>query len=172
MSLGGVNRFRFGPAAPDEDIVYGACRPGRIGASGAEAVDEWITFMQTQGIERVCCLLAEPPDDSPRLLGAYREAFGPECVCHAPITDYSFVDPELLQETILPFLRTAAARAEPVVVHCSAGSGRTGQILVAWLVCERNYSFLDALATVRQQGRTPTEAGDHRQLRARIADCE
>lgn len=124
--------------------------------------------MQNRGIERVCCLLADP---SPQLLAAYRDAFCDERVCHAPITDYSFVDHERLHGTILPFLRTAPAHEEPVVVHCSAGSGRTGQVHVAWLVCERTYAFPEALEIVHQQGRRPTEAGDRRQLRDRLAEC-
>lgn len=91
--------------------------PGRIGPGGAEAVDEWLTFMHAQGIEHVCCFLADILDDYPRLLESYRDAFGPDRVCHAPIVDYAFVDLELLHATIRQFLRTPADHDELVDVH-------------------------------------------------------
>lgn len=161
-------------AAPDEPIVHGACRPGYdTGDAGRAAVGEWIASANEAGIERVCCLLDGKLDRYDGLLESYREAFGADRVCHAPVPDYSLVDRGTLFGTILPFLRDARDASEPVVVHCSAGSGRTGHVLVAWLVCERGYSLDGALATVvtASERRNPTEAGSREELRALVEDC-
>lgn len=151
---------RFGPADPDEDYVYGSCSPGWHSAGEHETVlDEWIQFVQSQGIERVCCLLAgRQLDRDDANVGRYREAFGAEKVRHAPIPDYQLATRETLTEQILPFLEEAVEQDEPVVVHCLSGIGRTGQVLAAWLVAAREYEPEAAVETVREMGRDPTEA--------------
>jgi protein-tyrosine phosphatase len=144
---------RFGPAAPDEPIVFGAAGPGA-------QPEAWLKFMQAQGMRRVCCLL---PRSSVEMYG---QTFGSDGlrptaghrVCLAPIGDFQVVDRGLLQDVILPFLLAADQAQEPVVVHCGGGIGRTGQVLVAWLIVGRGYAVSDAIATVQQQGRNPYEA--------------
>lgn len=160
---------RFGPAAPDEGIVHGACRPGN-GRAGTpnEDVDGWLSFVRDRGIERVCCLLTRRQlvryDD---LLGTYEAAFGPDAVRHAPIRDHRFVDLATLEEEVMPFLRAADRAEEPVVVHCWAGIGRTGHVLALWLARERGYDVDDAIATVRRTGRDPLEAARGRDVDGR-----
>jgi protein-tyrosine phosphatase len=63
-----------------------------------------------------------------------------------------------LREDILPFLAEARESEEKVVVHCLAGIGRTGQILAAWLVYNRDYGPDRAIETVREMGRDPADA--------------
>jgi Dual specificity phosphatase, catalytic domain len=138
-------RDRFGPAAPDESIVFGAAGPGA-------QPEAWLKSMQTQGMRRVCCLV---PRSSSEMYG---QTFGADRVCLAPIADFQVVDRALLQDVILPFLQAADQAQEPVVVHCGGGIGRTGQVLVAWLIVGRGYGVRDAIATVKQQGRNPYEA--------------
>jgi protein tyrosine phosphatase (PTP) superfamily phosphohydrolase (DUF442 family) len=135
---------RFGPAAPDEPIVFGAAGPGT-------QPEDWLRVMQAQGIRRVCCLLPQSPD-------IYAATFGVDRVCMAPIADFQVVDWALLQDVILPFLKAADQSQEPVVVHCGGGIGRTGQVLVAWLIVGRGMAAADAIAVVKQQGRNPYEA--------------
>jgi protein-tyrosine phosphatase len=154
-----VHEHYLGPAAPDESIVYGACRPGYSpGSAGDGAIDNWASSMREEGIERVVCLLHRPQlARYLDLLGDYERTFGAESVLHAPIKDYHLAD-ESTVDSVVSFLRDADRASEPTVVHCAAGLGRTGITLAAWLVRGRGYDPAEALTTVEEMGRTPREA--------------
>jgi hypothetical protein len=68
------------------------------------------------------------------------------------------VDRDILIDRILPFLASANSKGERVVVHCSGGIGRTGQVLAAWLVSGRGFYNKQAIAAVKKTGRNPYEA--------------
>lgn len=162
MSNMADDAHRFAPAAPDEEVVYGACCPGWHSAASHEtAVDQWLAFLREAGIERVCCLLTGRQLDARDLnVGRYRDAFGAEKVRHAPVPDRRLVGVETLRADVLPFLDSAADTDEPVVVHCLTGIGRTGHALAAWLVHGRGYDPRGAVETVREMGRDPLEPVD------------
>ena len=155
-----LDAHRFGPAAPEEEYVYGSCSPGWHAAADHErCITEWIANMESAGIERVCCLMAGHPSEVRKTnLEAYRRAFGSERVLHAPIPQRQLADPALLNSEILPFLHESRRAEEPVVVHCLAGLGRTGQVLAAWIVDHRGYHPEEAVETVRKMGRDPVDA--------------
>ena len=93
--------YKFAAASANESIVFGAARPGYA----EEGVRQWIEFTIDRDIQRVCCLLTKQQlDRYDNLLGNYRQAFGKEHVCWAPIEDFSLATPELLVDRILPFL--------------------------------------------------------------------
>jgi protein-tyrosine phosphatase len=147
--------YKFASASENEPIVFGAARPGY----GNEQVSEWIEFMQNQDIQRVCCLLSESQLTCySNLLDTYRQTFGFDQICWAPIEDFHLAAPQVLMHQILPFLAIADQNREKVVVHCSGGIGRTGHVLAAWLVAGRGLSSKEAIAAVKQTGRNPYEA--------------
>jgi len=146
---------KFAAASEHELIVFGAAKPGYRD----EEVARWIDFMRCQKVDRVCCLL--PHGKLIRysdLLGTYRKIFGCDRICWAPIADFELADREILVDRILPFLASANSTGDRVVVHCSAGIGRTGHVLAAWLVCGRGFSNQEAIAAVKKTGRNPYEA--------------
>lgn len=153
----------FSAATEGEQIVFGARRPGfPFPYVPAEVLNHWLAFMEQQAIRQVVCLL--PPKQlacyTDDLLAAYRRHFGTENVCWAPIEDFRLAAPELLTNQILPFLIEADRRQQRVLVHCSGGIGRTGHVLVAWLVVKYNLSNAQAIDAVRRTGRNPRESRD------------
>jgi protein-tyrosine phosphatase len=155
------NKFKFSPAAPEESLIYGARRPGYPSRTVPTAlVQEWISFLKHEGVERVCCLLGKHELNfyEDNLLELYEAHFGSESVCWAPIPDYRLCDEETLNHIILPFLDGATRDSQPTVVHCSGGFGRTGHVLAAWLVHGRGFAVHEAMATIRKMGRDPLEA--------------
>ena len=156
--------YNFGPAKKDEVVVYGAERPGyHVPNISPENIEDWIAYMKQQDIQRVCCLLNDKqltlyPIE---LIDVYQNEFGVENVCHAPVEDYHLISADYLTRIVLPFLRQTFIRKQKVVVHCSGGSGRTGHVLVAWLVYFRNSTMEDALEAVKKvngAARNPFEA--------------
>ena len=146
---------KFAAASETELIVFGVARPGY----GDAEIAEWIEFMQGHYIKQVCCLLPDSQLISYRdLLETYRKIFGCDRICWAPIADFELVDRDILLDRILPFLASANSQDERVVVHCSGGIGRTGQVLAAWLVSGRGLSNQQAIAAVKKTGRNPYEA--------------
>ncbi len=153
-----MHKFRLGPAAQKEPIVFGAQGP----AYSLLRISEWIAYMKEQRIHRVCCLLHEDQLKAYKedLLAAYGREFGAGNICWAPIPDYHLCDVGLLKSRILPFLKEADEKNEPVVVHCQGGRGRAGHVLAAWLVFGRGFTVEDAVAAVKVMGRNPHEAAD------------
>lgn len=150
VKLRTVNRLIF-PAAT-WCTVYGSPRPGYPDRKvEREVVEEWIRRAAARGATGVVCLLSERElayyDYD--LLEAYRKAF--EAVLWAPVGDSRLCDPETLRK-ILKFLNERDDEDEITVVHCSAGSGRTGHVLCCWLVFGRCLEPHDAVSVVRGSG--------------------
>ncbi|MCU0535812.1 MAG: dual specificity protein phosphatase family protein [Hydrococcus sp. Prado102] len=147
--------YKFAAACESENIVFGCARPGYSN----EEVKQWLDFMQTQEIKRVCCLLDRTQlNRYSDLLKIYQQIFGIDRVCWTPIADFQLADRETLIQQILPFLAVGDRQNEKVIIHCSGGVGRTGHVLAAWLVSRRGMSNKDAIAAVRRTGKNPYEA--------------
>jgi hypothetical protein len=155
--------FGFGPPLKEEEHVFGSQRPGFPGKFvQKQVVDEWIAYMKKQGVRRVVCLLSDEelgyyPTLVDGLLGAYVESFGPDNVLWAPSQDRRLLSEETIRH-LCHFMHAAVMKDEKTVVHCSAGLGRTGQALAAWLVYYHNLSERKAIKAVEELNRSPMEA--------------
>lgn len=112
--------------------LFRAARPGysatQTSRVGMGEVQSWIEVAQSFGVASIICLLDDEhlglyPDGD--LLGIYRTA-GFE-VAHLPTRDHLI--PPLTPDQLSAVLQFYRNLPKPVVVHCSAGLGRTG---VAW----------------------------------------
>lgn len=169
----------FAPASPQETVLHGSARPGYPAEDVEDAVvTQWTNFMLQRGISRVCCLLSA--NDMRRyylndLTSQYQVAFGSSNVLHEPVEDFHIIRREQLIERIFPFVIAAVGTGRKVVVHCSAGQGRTGLVMFAWLVMHRGMDPDLALATVNEMGRNPLETfggkGDGEMIARRIGLC-
>ena len=153
-----------------DTIVFGAEWPGQTRPDpsaaltprgplvGSAVVDAWCIFMESQGIRRVLCLLtpAELGFYSDDLLARYAGHFPPIAdggesrVMSAPPGE------EGAYGKIMHFLRAAERAAEPLVVHCSTGQGRTAHVLALW-AHERH--ALELPAAVAEVGAWAAERG-------------
>lgn len=125
--------------------------------------------MRKQGITRIYCLLdTERLSAYDDLLEQYRRRFRADKVSHAPIPDFEAVGSTQFEETILPFLRATRTAGASVVVHYSAGSGRTGHVLVLWLVAARGYPLDETIETIQRTGRNPLEGTTKAAFRDRL----
>jgi len=154
--------YNFGPASRDEATVFGASRPGYSGKNVSPSeIQEWIRFMQKYGVKRVVCLLPKSQFAYYRvdLLESYREAFGSNHILHGPIEDFHLTTLTNLK-SVLGFLEESEKLSKKVVVHCSAGIGRTGLVLAAWLVHARGFGVPEAIEAIKKSEppRNPLEA--------------
>ena len=84
--------YKFAPAWEQETIVFGASQPGTD-----NQVYDWIEFMKSQNIQRVCCLLSEKQlANYAHLLDTYSQEFGNKKICSTPIEDFHLSDLETL----------------------------------------------------------------------------
>lgn len=152
----GDAHYNFGPARQGEDIVFGASRPGYPGKKNCmRAVPDWIEHMKSRKILRVCCLLEGEKllqYYNGDLMFAYEKAFGAAHIRWVPMDDYRLCSREALHGQVMPFLSDSAQSGERVVVHCSAGQGRTGLVLMAWLMSARKLGYDAARIAVNVRG--------------------
>ena len=142
-------------AVKGREYVYGCGRP-----TSKYNTQKWIDEVKKNKISRII-VLCEPKDYS-YFIKEFEDEFGQKNVLKANVKDYHLCDKELLNKIIIPFINDSIEQKEKVVVHCNAGSGRTGHVLAAWLYSvDHTLDEPEAIKLVRIGGgarRNPNEA--------------
>lgn len=139
------------PRIGSSALIWVAQRPGRDSDSPTEGdIDCWVEHMQRRGVSRVLCLLGEKHLRLyTHLQGAtLQQAVERRGLKWAGVT-FSRDKPLLLHLIAAARqLRDAERCGENVVVHCSAGCGRSAAVVVAWLCGRGGHDFETAVAQV------------------------
>lgn len=146
-----MNPANFGPVA-ESSAVYGACRPGHLGAD----VAEWATILDEASVSTVVCLLSAGEATRWGLPAAYADRFE---TAHVPVRDRHLPTATRLRR-VVDLLADATADGDSAAVHCNAGLGRTGVVAAAWLVRDRGLSPREAVEAAESAPvpRAPREA--------------
>lgn len=118
-----------------QDKVAGSAHPG-FGRDMAHSLAE----LRELGFAAILSL-SESPLDSPLL-----QEFG-FAYAHVPVIDFTPPSLEQMVDSV-DFMEKHLARQEAVLVHCTAGQGRTGTILAAFLVA-RGLPAAEAIEKIR-----------------------
>ena len=141
----------YTPVEPSNTILFGSARPGfphsRV---SSETVTHWMAFMVASEFKKIICLLNDQDlvqYYTTDLIAQYRRYFE---AYHFPIEDFSKIPANVMSKILL------CVGPEKTLVHCSAGMGRTGQVMYAYLL-KQGYAPKDALEICIKQGRNPFE---------------
>jgi atypical dual specificity phosphatase len=134
--------------------------PGQLAALAQPEAVEDLLWLRREGVEVLISLTEVPP---PR---AWINEAGLMLV-HVPVEDMTAPTLEQLEQ-VVETIRKANAAGLGVAVHCTAGLGRTGTALAAYLVSQGD-APQDAIATIRSQRPGSIETAEQEQVIAEFA---
>ena len=114
--------------------------PGEVAGSGFPGSHGAIDWLKRQGVDVIVSLTTEEIDS------VYAEKRGMR-VHRLPLVNMEGADPEALDRAV------DLMKSKPggtVLVHCLAGSGRTGMVLSAYLIREKGRIAEEAIGEVRR----------------------
>jgi len=155
----------FGPAAKGRNDVFGCAKPDTF------TFGNWIEAVRENDISKIVVLCEQ--NDYSSFIDKFDDEFGQMNVLRATVKDYHLCEKEMLNGKIIPFIEESIKRGEKVVVHCNAGSGRTGHVLAAWLYYHvKTMDVNEALQEVRGKGIAFCERDPHEAVKKNNATLE
>lgn len=140
--------FNFSPVSWRDRIGFGSGRPGFPSKEvSKESLKPWIEFMKKKGIVHVLSFLGDDELDYYKcdIDEEMRNAFG-----EGKYIRTSIFAPNSKQ-VILDAIDAAHKAAEPIVMHCSGGEGRTSIGMCMWLVHVHKLSPEEAAEELKKE---------------------
>ncbi|MEM3096229.1 MAG: dual specificity protein phosphatase family protein [Nitrososphaerota archaeon] len=113
----------------------------RIAASGLPSRKRHLRWLRSSGITAVLSLTENP-------LPKHLTDFEPIIFIHIPMRNHEKPPPEKLARAIRELDRLVKS-GERVLVHCTAGLGRTGTVLAAYIIYGDGLDYLKAVEKIR-----------------------
>lgn len=143
MGTGGVFLRRLRAKVLDEPTAFWWVYRGSLAASGYPSSRSQVMWLARQGVNSILSLSEAP------LPQAWLEGTGITAK-HLPMQDHAPPQVEAL-EAAANHVGMELASGKVVLVHCLAGSGRTGCVLAAYLIKKKGLSANQAIRFVRER---------------------
>ncbi len=156
MGTGGVFLRKLRAKVSDQPTGFVWIEKGKLAGSGFPASKNQVEWIVSQGIDVVLTLTEKA------LPAAWVEGI-PVNVKHIPMKDHAAPEVTAL-ETAASYVHGQLNEGHTLLVHCLAGEGRTGCVLAAYLIKERQVSAEEAMSTLRTLKPSFVEAAQERSV--------
>jgi atypical dual specificity phosphatase len=117
--------------------------PGELAGSGLPMTHDEFKWIINQGIKSIVSVREVP------LPARWLDKENDLDYMHLEVEDYGTPSIEDLSQ-IVSHIAEQIMTKRPVVVHCAAGRGRTGEVLAAYLMMSEQLTAKDAIAVLRK----------------------
>jgi atypical dual specificity phosphatase len=138
--IGNIYRWFYGRFV-NKPTNFSWIIPGKLAGTGLPVTHEEFEWIMKQGIKTIVTVREVPLPSS--------WVHGIVDYSHLKVEDYGSPNIEELRETVA-FIQRQISDGKPVVVHCAAGKGRTGEVLAAYLMMSEKLTAREAIAELRK----------------------
>lgn len=138
--VGNIYRWFYGRLA-DKPTNFSWVLPGKLAGTGLPVTHDEFNWIMKQGIKTIVTVREVPLPQS--------WTQGVIDYLHLRVEDYGSPKIEELHDAIT-FIHKQISGNKPVVVHCAAGKGRTGEVLAAYFMMSEKLTAQEATAKLRK----------------------
>jgi len=138
--IGNIYRWFYGRFA-NKPTNFSWIIPGKLAGTGLPVTHDEFEWIMKQGIKTIVTVREVP------LPASWVQ--GVVDYLHLKVEDYGSPKIEELRD-VVAFIHKQISDDKPVLVHCAAGKGRTGEVLAAYLMMSGKLTARAAIAKLRK----------------------